>query len=116
MGLLPMDVSPYPFTWVYAGVVGVNHRFDDDSYARLYQTGISWQTVQEVLRAHPQIAHHIGATLRVAAPIRDWVTGGETWIVVALIEEDDDNYLVVSARQLTAPEVEAARKMLEGGT
>jgi hypothetical protein len=90
--------------------VGEGIRFDDASYSALGKAGITWQVVQEVLRAHPQVRHHIGAVLRIAAHVRDG-----RWIVVALIEEADDEYLVVSARELGDAEVTAVQKMLEGG-
>jgi hypothetical protein len=85
-------------------------RFGDASYSALGKAGISWQVVQEVLRTHPQVRQHIRAVLRVAAPVRDG-----RWIVVALIEEADDEYLVVSARELGDTEVAAIQKMIEGG-
>jgi hypothetical protein len=85
-------------------------RFDNASYDALGKAGISWQTVQEVLRTHPQVRQHIGAVLRVAAPDRNG-----RWYVVALIEEADDEYLVVSARELGDTEVAALTRMTEGG-
>lgn len=103
------------FTQVYTQEVGVHHRFNEDSYDRLREAGVTWQTVQQVMRAHPAIRRHTGAVLQVAAPLKDWATGEETWVLVVLIEEQDDEYLVVSARQLHGVEAESARKMLEGG-
>lgn len=50
-----------------------------------------------------------GPVLRVAAQASDG-----RWIVVALIEETDDEYLVVSARELTATEQVAVVRMIEG--
>lgn len=47
--------------------------------------------------------------LRVAAQARDG-----RWIVVALVEEADDEYLVVSARELSAVEVTSVVRMTEG--
>lgn len=49
--------------------------------------------------------------LRVAAQ-----AGDGRWIAVALVEEENDEYLVVSARELDADEVAAVEKMIEGGT
>jgi hypothetical protein len=87
------------------------YRFDDDSYAHLGAAGIAWQDVIHVLNhARPRIRQHVGAVLRVAAVGRDG-----RWLAVALIEEDDDHYLVVGARHLDGDEAEATRKMIEGG-
>jgi hypothetical protein len=55
------------------------------------------------------VRQHIGAVLRVAAPASDG-----RWIVVALIEEADDEYLVESARELDGTETAALTKMIEG--
>jgi hypothetical protein len=89
--------------------VDESFRFDDSSYDALGKAGVTWQTVQEALRTHPRVRHHIGAVLRVAARVRDG-----RWIVVALIEEADDEYLVVSARELDDTEVAAVSRMIEG--
>ncbi|MEV5823052.1 hypothetical protein AB0L22_28225 [Micromonospora haikouensis] len=64
----------------------------------------------QVLRARPRIRQHLGAVLRIAAPTAD----GQ-WIAVALVEDGDDEYLVVGARQLDPAEVDVVTKMLEGG-
>jgi hypothetical protein len=63
-----------------------------------------------VLRARPRLRQHIGAVLRIAAQASDG-----RWIAVALIEEDDDEYLVVSARELDTAEQQAVQHMIEGG-
>jgi hypothetical protein len=86
------------------------YRFDEDSYQRLDAAGIGWQSVLDVLQARPRWRQHIGAVLRVAAPDRSG-----RWLGVALIEEDDDQYLVVGARELDADEAEAVRRLLEQG-
>jgi hypothetical protein len=85
------------------------YRFDDDAYDRLGAAGIPWQRVLEVLQAGPRMRQHTGAVLRVAAPASDG-----RWYGVALIEEDDDEYLVVSARELDDDERAALTKMIEG--
>lgn len=79
-----------PFTVVYGGDMGPSYRWDEATYDRLARAGIPWQAAQAVLDTHPQIRQHIGSVLRIAAPVPDWVTGQDTWIVVALIEEADD--------------------------
>ena len=94
---------------MYARVVGDAYRFDEHSYDALAQAGIAWQTVLYVLRTSPRLRHHIGSVLRVAAQARDG-----RWIGVTLIEEADDEYLVVSARELGPAEVAAVTRMIEG--
>jgi hypothetical protein len=84
-------------------------RFDDGSFDALGKAGISWQTVQQVLRTHPQVRQHIGAVLRVTGP----VSAGR-WIVVALIEEADNEYVVVSARELDHTETAALSRIIKG--
>jgi hypothetical protein len=66
--------------------------------------------VQLILRTRPRIRTHIGAVLRVVAQAPDG-----RWIIVSLIEQDDDTYLVVAARDLTVEESTAAQRMIEGG-
>jgi hypothetical protein len=89
--------------------VGDSYRFDEHSYDALAQAGVAWQTVLYVLRTSPRLRHHIGAVLRIAAQAADG-----RWIGVALIEEADDEYLVVSARELSPSEVAAVLRMIEG--
>ena len=84
-------------------------RFDERSYDSLAAAGIGWQVVLEVLRARPRVRQHIGAVLRVAAQTADG-----RWLVVACIEEADDEYLVVSARELDEAEIAAVQAMIEG--
>lgn len=91
-----------------AGVDG--YRFDEASYNALHAAGITWQDAVAVLRTHPQVRQPIGAVLRIAAPAPDG-----RWIVVALIEETDDEYLVVSARHLDPDEVATLTRLTEGG-
>jgi hypothetical protein len=66
--------------------------------------------VLQVLRTRPQVRHHIGSVLRIAAQ-----ADNGTWLAVALIEEEGDEYLVVSARELDQAEVAAVKTMIEGG-
>ena len=87
------------------------YRFDEDSYAALGRAGIGWQVAQQVLGADRQVRRHIGAVLHIAARATDG-----RWIVVALIEETDDAYLVVNARELDADEARTFARTLEGGT
>ena len=88
-----------------------SYRFDDGTYANLGAAGVDWRDVIHVLNdARPRVRQHFGSVLRVAAAGRDG-----RWLAVALIEEDDDQYLVVGARHLDDDEAEATRKMIEGG-
>jgi hypothetical protein len=57
----------------------------------------------------PTTSPPLGSVLRVAAQAADG-----RWIGVALIEEADDEYLVVSARELSPSEVAAVTRMIEG--
>jgi hypothetical protein len=97
-------------TFVYSSGVEETYRFDEDSYQRLEAARIGWQSVLDVLQARPRWRQHIGAVLRIAAPDR-----AGRWLGVALIEEDDDQYLVVGARELDAAESETVRRLLEQG-
>lgn len=89
---------------------GDEYRFDLAALDALRAAGVDWRDVQHVLRTNkPKIRYHIGSVLRVIAQDR---SGG--WMVVALIEEEDDAYLVVRARYLDQTEVEAARRVIGG--
>jgi hypothetical protein len=103
-------VSHPASTFVYGSGVEETYRFDEDSYQRLEAAGIRWESVLDVLQARPRWRQHIGAVLRIAAADR-----GGRWLGVALIEEADDQYLVVGARELDAAEAEAVRRLLELG-
>ncbi len=88
--------------------MGETYRFDEDTYERLEGAGIGWQSVLDVLQARPRWRQHVGAVLRVAASDR-----AGRWLGVALIEEGNDEYLVVAARELDAAEAEAVSHLLE---
>ena len=98
------------FTNVYTGGVDEVFRFDEQSYSALAAAGVGWPAALEVLRASPRLRQHAGAVLRIAAQAADG-----RWIAVALVEEGDDEYLVVSARELDAAEVQVVSKLIEGG-
>jgi hypothetical protein len=83
-------------------------RFDERSYDALDASGVGWQVVLEVLRARPRLRQHIGAVLRIAASQRRPVDRRSA------DRGDDDEYLVVSARELDAAEQQAVRNMIEG--
>lgn len=97
------------YTIVYAGDVRETYVWDEDSYQAVAAAGLRWQAVVAVLRARPRIRSHIGAVLRIAAPADDG-----RWIVVALVERHDDEYLVVSARPLAPDEAATAARMIGG--
>jgi hypothetical protein len=87
------------------------YRWSEDTYDQLHAAGIAWQAAMYVLHdAHPHVRRHLGAVLYVSAPDRDG-----RWLMVVLIEEADDAYLVVGARYLDADEVEAAVRIIRGG-
>lgn len=87
------------------------YRWDDDSYTAVAKAHVAWQDATHVLRhAHPRIRQHIGSVLRIAAPDR-----AGNWLVVALIEEGDDAYLVTGARYPGPDEVKALIAMTKGG-
>ncbi len=98
-----------PFTFVYTERVEGSFRFDDRSYDALHAAGVSWQDVIDVLRTRPHVRHHVGAVLRIAGR-----TSNGAWLAIACIEEDDDEYLIVSARELDNEEKTTVRAMIKG--
>jgi hypothetical protein len=92
-------------------VVDETYRFDDESYRHLGAAGVGWQSVLDVLHARPRLRQHLGGVLQVAAADR-----GGRWLTVALIEESDDGYLVVSARDLSDVEQATVCRLIEGGS
>ncbi|WP_035854297.1 hypothetical protein [Cryptosporangium arvum] len=86
------------------------YRFDERSYDALDAAGVGWQAALQVLRAPRRVRQHIGAVLRVAS-----VTADGRWVAVVLIEEDPDQYLVVSARELQRDEARQIADVLERG-
>ncbi|WP_203961257.1 hypothetical protein [Actinocatenispora thailandica] len=93
-------------------VVDETYRFDDESYRHLGAAGVGWQSALDVLHARPRLRQHLGGVLRVAAADRDG-----RWLTVALVEEGDDGYLVVSARDLSDAERATVRRLIgEGGS
>lgn len=88
------------------------YRWDEDTYTALAEAGVPWQTVTFVLYdAHPRIRRHTGvAALTISAPTTDG-----RWLAVALIEEEDDHYLVVGAHWMSDTETTTARRMTKGG-
>lgn len=100
------------FTIVYSVGVGDSYRFDEASYDQLEAAGVPWPLIMQVLRTHPKIRRHHPGGLVLAAAVAD-DKGGETWIVVALVEEGDDQYLVRGARPLGPDEIETIQAVIK---
>jgi hypothetical protein len=98
------------YTIVYSRGVDERYRFDERSYEALAAAGIRWQDVLDILQTRPRIRQHIGALLRIAAQTSD----GRWFAVICIEDDDDDEYLVVSARALDETEIPAVRAMIEG--
>lgn len=89
-------------------MVNEQYRFDDAGYSEIGASGVDWQSVIDVLYdAEVRIRQRIGeAVLLITAPNRH-----DRWLRVALVEEDDDEYLVTGARWLESDEAEAAKRL-----
>lgn len=77
------------------------------TYDRLTKAAVSPLSVRHVL-SNPVVRRHIGAVLTVAGQDR-----AGTWLTVALIEGEDDQYEIVGARELDPDEITAIRRMQE---
>lgn len=79
-----------------------HYEWNEESYAALAAAGIHWQEVYEVLHeAWPRMRRHFGNRhVGLAGQLRDG-----RWLGVFLREEDDDEYVVIGARELDADEV-----------
>lgn len=82
------------------------YQFDERTYHNLARAGITARSVLDVLHRHPQVRRHIGATLQIFGQ-----DGAGMWLAVALVEVDDDQYLVSSARALDDDEAAAVRQV-----
>lgn len=89
-----------------------SYRWDDTTYERLAAADIPGWVVQAVLDAERAIRRHIGSSLQLAAPVRDWVTGDKVWYIVSLIEERDDEYLIKGARPADPDEAAVLQQLL----
>lgn len=86
-----------------------DYRFDEAAYDSLGRAGITWQSVLEVLHTSGRtVRMHVGAVLRVAGRDR---TG--RLLAVALIEESDDHYLVLAAREPHGDEAAMIARLIE---
>jgi hypothetical protein len=88
--------------------VGDAYRFDEHSYDALAKAGIAADRAVRVTKLPAAMPPH----RKRAASGRPRPDG--RWIGVALIEEADDEYLVVSARELSPSEAAAVARMIEG--
>jgi hypothetical protein len=83
--------------------------FTERTYAKLAETHVPPLSVLEVLHGSPTVRRHIGSSLQIAGRDRAGV-----WLVVALIEGADDDYVVTSARYLDDEEIAAVSRLLGG--
>ena len=97
------------FTSVYTGGVPEDrYSFTEQSYQRLAWAGVSPLAVAEVLYGEGVVRRHIGSSLQVFGEDSEG-----SWLVVALVETNDDDYEVTGARYLDEDEI-AAIKNLRG--
>lgn len=82
------------------------YNFTDQTYLNLARAEVAPLSVLDVLYSAWRVRRHIGAFLQIAGQDRD-----DAWIVVALIEEDDDTYTVTSARYLDDDEIAVMIRM-----
>jgi len=82
------------------------YTFTERTYDNLAKAGVNPLAVTDVLYGGAVGRRRIGAALQIAGRDR-----GGTWLGVALIEEDDDEYTVTSARYLDADEIAAISRM-----
>jgi hypothetical protein len=103
----PRDRLHRVFTFVYAGgVPDETYMFTDETYLALAKARVSPLAVTDVLYGDWRVRRHIGASLQIAGQDRD---GG--WLAVALVETDDDQYIVTGARYLDEDEIAAISRM-----
>ena len=72
------------------------------TFERLARSGISPRAVLDVLYGTTLVRRHIGSALQVFGQDR-----AGSWLAVALIEEEDDHYVVFGARRLDDTEISA---------
>lgn len=84
-----------------------SYTFTERTYQNLAKAQVSPLAVMDVLYGHQVVRRHIGSALQVAGRDRDRV-----WLAVALMEGDDDQYTVVSARYPDDDEIAAITRLL----
>jgi hypothetical protein len=82
------------------------YTFTERTYQYLAKAGVNPLAVTDVLYGGGVVRRHIGAALQVAGQDREG-----TWLAVALVEDDDDQYTVTSARYLDADEIAGIGRM-----
>jgi hypothetical protein len=80
--------------------------FTERSYVNLAKAHVPPLSVLDVLYASWRVRRHIGASLQIAGQDRDG-----TWLVVALVEDADDEYTVTGARYLDEDEIAILQEM-----
>ncbi|HEX5541873.1 MAG TPA: hypothetical protein VFX60_09965 [Micromonospora sp.] len=84
-----------------------SYAFTERAYLNLAKAEVRPLAVTDVLYGRPAVRRHIGAVLQIAGQDRDG-----TWLAVALIEGNDDEYAVVSARYLDDDEITTITQLL----
>ena len=97
--------------WLFTFVYGVevpdeSYVFTERTYENLAKSEVSPLAVTDVLHSGHVARRHIGGSLQVAGRDR-----GNTWLVVALVEDGDDQYVVTGARYLDHDEIAAVIRM-----
>jgi hypothetical protein len=82
------------------GVPNESYEFSERTYENLDRAQVTPFAVLDVLYSRQRFRRHIGAFLQVAGQDQ-----AGHWLGVALIETQDDHYLVTSARYLDADEI-----------
>lgn len=85
------------------------YRYNEASYDALDRAGVGWVAAHDLLHGERTVRRHLGAGLNIAGRARDG-----RWISVTLIEETDDEYLVVRARELDPDEAATIARLLGG--
>ena len=85
-----------------------SYQFDDHTWEALAKAGVSPLSVTDVVHGRHRLRRHIGAVFQIAGQDRNG-----NWVGVIMIELDDDQYLVRSARYLEPDEV-ASIEQAEG--
>lgn len=76
--------------------------FTERTYQRLAEAAVRPLSVTDVLYGPERVRRHVGGALHVAGRDRSGA-----WLAVVLVEGEDDEYTVISARHLDAAEIEA---------
>jgi hypothetical protein len=82
------------------------YAFAERTYANLAKAHVSPLSVMDVLYGGFRVRRHIGASLQIAGQDRDG-----SWLAVALVEGDDDEYTVTGARYLADDEIAVMVRM-----